>query len=247
MNNIIVILMFFLLSIMSSCSDKQINTEPGTKIIASYTESEMIIDGSLTESIWQKTQSVVLRENKTGKSLTDSMHLTVVQTAYDQDNLYIAFICNDTDIWGNFSDRDQHLWTEEAIEVFIDTDSVENTYVEIEVSPKNVVFDSYIVDPVNIDIAATKEFDLSGLKSAVWIEGSLNDESDIDLSWHIEIGIPIKEIVGPDSKIVSGVTEWRINFYRIERDHSGNSQNYAWSPTNARFHKPSAFGTLIFE
>jgi len=242
----ILIAMLLEISILLSCNEVKDKPGPVPKLIASYTESEMNIDGLLTETIWQKTQSVFLRENKSGQKLTDSTYSTKVQTAYDQNNLYIAFICKDPDIWGKFTDRDQHLWTEEAVEVFIDTDTILNTYVEIEISPNNVLFDSYIVDPVNIDIDATKEFDLEGIRTAVSLDGSVNDENDLDRRWTVEISIPLKELVNDNNLIVPGRTEWRINFYRIERERAGESMGYAWSPTGARFHKPKVFGILKF-
>ena len=138
------------------------------------------------------------------------------------------------------------MWTEEAVEVFIDTDTVSNTYVEIEISPKNVLFDSYIVDPIEIDIDATKKFDLANIKTAVLIEGSLNDNSDRDKQWIVEIAIALIDLVDDIHLIDPGKTEWRINFYRIERERSGKSIGYAWSPTGARFHKPEVFGILRF-
>ncbi len=236
------LVIFYLAGILFSCS----NTEPLPNIIAFFTESEIIIDGLLTESVWQKTESAVLRQNKSGQSVRDTTLLTEVKTAYDQNYLYIAFICNDPDIWGTFTNRDQHLWTEEAVEVFIDTNNIPNTYLEIEVSPKNVLFDSYIVDPIEIDIKATKEFNLEGIRTAVSVDGSLNDQNDRDLLWVVEIAIPLKELVDENYLIIPGKTEWRINFYRIERDRSGESIGYAWSPTGARFHKPAAFGILGF-
>jgi len=246
MNGTFIIAMLIISSIMFSCNDVQKKIEPVPQIIASSTDNDMIIDGLLTELVWQKTQTAILRENKTGNFVTDSTHLTQVKTAYNEDYIYIAFICNDPDIWGNFIDRDQHLWTEEAVEVFIDTDTISNTYVEIEVSPKNVLFDSYIVDPVNIDIAATKEFDLISIETAVEVDGSFDNENDRDYQWTVEIAIPIKELVDEDYSIVPGRTEWKINFYRIERSRFGESMGYAWSPTGARFHKPSVFGILGF-
>ena len=139
MNRTFIIAMLLLTGLMFSCDEVEKKTDSLPKIIASYTDSEMIIDGLLTESVWQKTQSVVLRENRSGKSVTDTIYLTVAQIAYDQDNLYIAFTCNDPDVWGDFTERDQHLWTEEAVEVFIDTDTILNTYVEIEVTPNNIL------------------------------------------------------------------------------------------------------------
>jgi hypothetical protein len=229
-----------------SCIDVEKKINPASNIIASYTEEKITIDGIIIESVWQKTQSDVLRENKTGNPVTDSTYLTEVKTLYDSNFLYISFLCNDPDIWGKFTQRDQHLWTEEAVEVFIDTDTVPVTYVEIEVSPKNVLFDSYIVDPVNIDIEATKKFDMVDIKTAVFIEGSVNDQIDEDRYWSVEIAIPLKELIEENYMIIPGRTEWRINFYRIERARTGESTGYAWSPTGARFHKPSEFGVLKF-
>jgi len=238
--------MLLLASIMFSCNDTQKSTDSLPNITASYTNNEIVIDGLLNESIWKKTQSVVLRENRSGNSVTDTSYLTVAQIAYNKYNLYIAFRCNDPDIWGNFTERDQYLWTEENVEVFVDTDTISNTYVEIEVSPNNIIFDSYIVDPLDIDIEATKEFNLQGMKTAVHVNGSVNVENDRDRRWTVEIAVPFKDLVDENYMLIPGETEWRINFYRIDRNRTGESTGYAWSPTGTRFHKPPAFGVLGF-
>ena len=246
MNRIIIFAFFLLVFYLISCRDGEKAMSKSPNVIAFFSAKEMIIDGYLTEPAWQKTQTVTLCENRTGDPVIDSTYLTQVKTVYSSSFLYIAFVCKDPDIWGNFTDRDQHLWTEEAVEVFIDTDQELNTYVEIEVSPKNILFDSYIVDPVNIDILATKKFDLVDIKTAVAVDGSINNESDKDNNWSVEIAIPIKELVNDNSVIMPGRTEWRINFYRIERKRNGESKGYAWSPTRARFHRPEVFGLLRF-
>jgi hypothetical protein len=240
------IMLFLLSSIIISCNQNEIKKRTLPEITASFTEEVITIDGSLIESVWKYTEPVALRDNKTGSRVSDSTCQTQVETAYDSTYLYISFLCHDQDIWGTFTDRDQHLWTEEAVEVFIDTDTVLNTYVEIEVSPMNVLFDSYIVDPVIIDIEATKKFDLAGISTAVSVNGTVNEASDQDTKWSVEIAIPLKELVEEQEKIIPGKTVWRINFYRIERKRTGESTGYAWSPTGARFHKPAAFGILSF-
>ena len=102
MNRLFVILSLLIIGIIFSCSSEPILSDPIPKITAPYTQDDMIIDGILSEVVWQKAQSVILRENKTGESLTDSSYLTIVKTVWDQDNLYIAFICYDPDIWGKF-------------------------------------------------------------------------------------------------------------------------------------------------
>ena len=151
---------FLTFGFICGCMPKQ----PAPKIIcsAAYTDSQVLIDGLLDDSLWYRTRELILKDNQNGNSVHDTTLLTTVRTGYDKQNLYIAFVCHDPDIWSSYTSRDQHLWTDEVIEVFIDTDSDTNTYVEIEVSPRNVLFDSFITDPKNIDFEKTARFDLAG-------------------------------------------------------------------------------------
>ena len=214
--------------------------------IASRTQTPVIVDGLLEEESWRTAQSLVLRDNKTGSAVSDSSRLTVVKSCFDHENLYIGFICYDSDIWGNFTKRDQHLWTEEAVEVFIDVDDKPNTYIEIDVSPNNVLFDSYIVNPVDIDVEATSKFDLPHMKTAVSVDGTINKRDDIDLSWTVEIVIPFRDMIKDFNVDTLGEAKWKVNFYRIDRGPEVVF-HYAWSPTGGRFHQPSVFGMLLFK
>jgi hypothetical protein len=55
--------------------------------------------------------------------------------------------------------------------------------VEIEVSAANVLFDSYIVDTLNIDVPKTALFSLEGIRTAVAVSGTLNKSDDVDNHW----------------------------------------------------------------
>ena len=93
--------------------------------------------------------------------------------AWDDEALYVAFECEDPDVWGTFRKRDEPLYTQEAVEIFLDADADGRTYDEIEVSPHNVVFDAYFP-------ARRQGMDLSwdsGLQSAVKVPGTLDDAS----------------------------------------------------------------------
>lgn len=238
------VLVFGSLMFLMQCGDKS-----GTdyQIEAVKSQSFPIIDGKLDEAIWQQAKSVVLVENRSGNVVSDSRLKTQVMMCYDISTLYIAFICNDPDIWTNYTKRDEFLWQEEAVEVFIEVDDVPETYVEIEVSPANVVFNHYIVDPENIDFQATARFDLPGIKTAVSVNGTLNKRADTDQSWTVEIGIPFRDLVTERNANVTADTDIRINFFRLDKNMNMNSAGYAWSPTGARFHKPSAFGRLVLK
>jgi len=228
-----------------NCGTQQ-DTNKNLLVHALRTYSGITIDGTLDELIWRATQPILLKKNHTSPYNADSIRQTLVRVCYDSLNLYISFECMDVDIWGTFDKRDQHLWTEEAVEVFVDVDNNENDYVEIEVSPKNTLFDSFIVDTLNIDVSATSKFNLPGIRTAVAVRGTLNHQHDNDSSWTVEISVPFRDLEAHfDKRKITDLT-WKINFYRINRDDGKMAEYFAWSPTGGKFHRPSVFGTLKF-
>lgn len=212
----------------------------------SYIESDIKVDGVLDENDWKNIAKISLKINKTGEVVNDNSILTSVMACYNDRYFYIAFECNDADIWSEYTKRDEHLWKNEVVEVFIDTDDSPNTYYEIEVSPKNVLFDAYVVQPDQIDVDDIIKFDMHGIKTAVSVDGTLNNRKDIDKKWTVEIAIPFAGMNKESARIESDLKTWRVNFYRINRDREDKSVGFAWSPTAKNFHVPSKFGILNF-
>ncbi|MBT8185169.1 MAG: carbohydrate-binding family 9-like protein [Eudoraea sp.] len=217
------------------------------QIEAAHISKPPVIDGIANEAAWQLTKPIYLKDNRTGNTVNDPKLMTQVMVCYNDDTLYLAFICYDPDIWTTFTQRDEHLWEEEAVEVFIDVDDVPETYVEVEVSPANVLFDSYIVDPKNIDVPATALLNLKGIRTAVKVNGTLNKHDDIDESWTVEIALPFKDLTNELTRQISDETDIRINFYRLDMNEGMERGAFAWSPTGASFHKPSVFGRLVLK
>ncbi len=217
------------------------------EIMAEFADSPPTIDGGLTDAVWQSAIPVTLKENRSGEAVIDPLLTTTVMVCHDENNLYLAFRCNDPDIWTTFTQRDEHLWEEEAVEVFIDVDDVPNNYLEIEVSPANVLFDSYIIDPDHIDVPKTARLNLKGIRTAVQIQGTLNQRGDRDLGWTVEIALPFEELLTERTKEISDRTAIKINFYRLDENDGMPRAAYSWSPTGSSFHKPSVFGKLILK
>jgi len=212
-----------------------------------HTKAPIVVDGVLDENDWQNAQPLQLSENKTGAVISDTGYSARAFICHDDTNLYIAFICNDRDIYSTFTQHDDYLWQQEAVEVFIDTDDDPNTYVEIEVSPNNILFDSFIVNPFDIDVPKTLKYNLSGIQTAVTVDGTVNERQDEDRKWNVEISIPFSDLVEKFNPEMITDFVWKINFYRIDADDDGPNA-YAWSPTLVeRFHNPKRFGTLYFE
>ena len=156
-------------------------------------ETALNIDGKLDEAVYRSLTKHELVNSMNGQEV-EAGQKTYFQLFQSDTDLHIAFHVEDRDIISKYKNRDDHLWTEDAVEAFINTDSNPMNYFEIEVSPAGVLFDSYITDPEHISLIETPAFDFSGIRYAVHLGGSLNDSSDSDQSWSVEIAIPLKEL-----------------------------------------------------
>ena len=47
---------------------------------------------------------------------------TVARMLWDEDNLYFLFEMIDADVWSTFDNRDDQIWQQEVVEIFIDPD-----------------------------------------------------------------------------------------------------------------------------
>jgi hypothetical protein len=215
-------------------------------VVSRVTGENMEIDGRLNENAWNGAQKLFLKDNRSGEDVEDPSFSSYVLVCHDEAHLYIAFVNQDRNIWATFENRDDFLWEEEVVEVFIDTDEQPSTYIELEVSPKNVLFDSFITDTLNIDLVETPKFTLSGWLTAVSVDGTVGDTTDVDRSWVVEMALPFESMIADYVPEKLNTYRWKINFYRIDRDADGPN-SYAWSTTSRRFHAPSKFGILQFD
>jgi hypothetical protein len=201
------------------------------------TTTPITIDGLVTEQAWGAAEAVEL-------SLHDGsgrpQMRTFARLCYDDSCLYVAFECRDTEIQATFTERDDPIFKEEVVEIFIDPDSDQSTYYEFELSPANVVFDATVLNPTGSKCELDVSLECAGLRTAVHIDETRN--------WSAEMAIPFSSLdTAPNTPPATG-DQWRINLYRIKRVPV---QEYTcWSPTLANpadFHIPSRFGTLRFE
>ncbi|MBV9128005.1 MAG: carbohydrate-binding family 9-like protein [Verrucomicrobia bacterium] len=179
--------------------------------------------------------SVALVDTVTG---TPPAQATRVRAAWDAHTLRVLFDCDDALPWATLRERDAALWTEEVVEIFIDPVGDGASYFEIEINPLGAICDLVLR---RIRNGWRKDFawHVAGLRAhAHWRPGG----------WTAELVIPFAALV-PESP-VAGSTNWRVNFFRIDRP-GGTAESAAelsaWSPTGLRnFHRPERFGSVHF-
>ena len=129
--------------------------------------------------------------------------------------------------------RDEHLWTEEVMEVFIRADRTQKSYIELEVNPLGTLLDIFLLDvrkPLRYE-----SWNSEKIQWAVHVDGTVDGQPG-DKEWSCEIALPLEDVVpAPNTPPKTG-DAWLVNVYRVEKLPERTS--LAWSPTGRRF--PSA-------
>lgn len=203
--------------------------------------SKITIDGVMDDAAWSGAEPISL-------VLTDSgfapKQPTAAKMLWDDDYLYVGFHSIDDDIRATLTRRDDDLWTEEVVEIFIDADGDERTYAEIEVSPINNIVDLYILNRGRVRML--REWDCEGMITAVTVDGVVNGGAGTSRSWTCEMAIPHVELPTAPNIPPKVGDVWRANLYRIDRADDGD-EYLAWSPTGrVDYHTPSRFGWILF-
>ncbi len=156
--------------------------------------------------------------------------LTRAKIIWDADFLYIAADLEEPHLWGTLTQRDAIIYHDHDFEVFLDPDGDGLDYYELEINALGTVFDLFLARPYKDGGQADIPWDMPGLLSAVYLDGSLNDATDRDVGWSVEIAIPWEDLVPADagdgsSSFGPGAPRgrspsvgdlWRINFSRVQ-------------------------------
>lgn len=93
-------------------------------------------------------------------------------------------------VWTTLSEKNSTLYWENDFEVFIDPDGDGENYYEFEMNALNTIWELTLDKPYNKGGSATHPTNLDGLISAVKVQGTINDPSDVDHGWTAEIAFP---------------------------------------------------------
>ena len=180
-------------------------------------------------------------------SFGPSTYRTGFRALWNDTGLYLRFDVADPDPWHTMTKRDQHLWEEEVVEIFLDLDGSGMNYAEIELSPANVVCDVRMVRAVP-DREGDLAFDIAGLQSRVVPRDGSGWTGTMFVPWTGFRPLPSAANVSLPPKPGD---RWRFNVYRIERPSGRKKPREgaifaSWSPTGEdSFHVPQSF--QIFE
>jgi hypothetical protein len=179
---------------------------------------------------------------------------------WDDDYLYLGAYLEEPHVWGTLTERNSIIFYDNDFEVFIDPDGDNHHYYELEINALNTIWELTLAKPYKDGGPAIHGTNLAGLKSAVFVDGTLNAPHDEDAGWWIEIAIPWAGLATYSPRPVPPRhgEHWRINFARVEWQHEvrGNDYykvpdapeaNWVWSPQGIiDMHRPERWGYVQF-
>ncbi|MCM3872751.1 MAG: carbohydrate-binding family 9-like protein [Pyrinomonadaceae bacterium] len=206
----------------------------------SRTSTAIKVDGKLDDPAWSKAPGTGRFINNSDGSAAS--YETEARILYDDKYLYFSFRCRDENIWSTLEHRDARLWEEEVVEVFLQADPSQPSYIELEVNPLGTMLDIYLLDvrkPLRYE-----SWNSGNLQWAVDVDGSVDGKAG-DREWTCELALPLEDVVTAPRLPPRPGDRWRLNLYRVESRPV--PALLAWSPTwKDDFHLPGMFGWMVF-
>jgi hypothetical protein len=261
-NKFRIVLIAVNLTSILSCAQSNKDSIPRT-YVAYNTSEKIVIDGDDSEASWKQAQWTDAFIDIEG--IKQPKYKTQVKMLWDDNYFYILAKLEEPHVWATLKQRDTIIFYNNDFEVFIDPDGDTYNYYELEMNALNTVWDLFINKPYREQgNVVLNDWTLTGLKSAIKVNGTINNPSDIDEGWQVELAIPwaaYKTSYYQDN--VPRDQFWRVDFSRVNWQHSVTNgtyerkkdangkflpeYNWVWSPIGViNMHEPEKWGYVYF-
>ncbi|MEA3462346.1 MAG: carbohydrate-binding family 9-like protein, partial [Bacteroidota bacterium] len=251
--------------------------------IAYRTASKPQIDGCLDEFVWQNApRSPRFRDLIFGK---ETIHDTRAAVLWDDEYLYVAYWIEEPDLQATLLERDAPIYQNNDVELFIagsdgyyefEINSFGTIYEVLFFWDEAYKAGSYdTIAGIGVGEPGSKPFhgvgyknhprgprtgffkwDFPGLQTAVYLDGTINDSSDRDRGWTVELALPWEGMAllsMGDQRTVPPQDHdvWRMDFSRFNQykqaPPSEDPGGWAWSPHGVwDSHVPECFTYIHF-
>ena len=236
-----------------------------------HTATPPRIDGDLSDEAWEAAPWTADFVDIRGGASPVPRCRTRVKMLWDEHALYVCAKISEPHVWATLTEKNSVIYQDNDFEIFLDPDGDGLNYYEFEMNALGTIWELTLDKPYSRGGQPTLGTNLPGLRSAVKVQGTLNDPADEDQGWTVEISIPWADLtryLGPMSAPPHPHDVWRIDFSRVEwpqvvtdgkyvrQPPHGTTipwtrhpeDNWVWSPTGAiNMHLPERWGRLVFE
>jgi len=207
------------------------------------------IDGKLDDSAWSEAPWSSDFVDIEGSAKPTPRFRTRVKMLWDDKYLYIAAELEEPNVTATLTKHDSVIFKDNDFEVFIKPLPETESYYEFEINALNTGWDLFLPKPYNKGGRADNSWDIEGLRTAVAVQGTLNNAGDKDRGWTVEIAYPLSAFESRQQvSLPKPGTTWRINFSRVEwTPGNPKEDNWVWSPQGViNMHVPDRWGYLHF-
>ncbi len=215
---------------------------PGYRVNRATADRVTLLEAS--ESAWAKAQKI---------AWGPAPYETRFRALWSDAGLFLRFDSDDSSPWHTMTKRDEHLWEEEVVEIFLDIARSGKDYAELEISPANVVCDVRMISAwpnkkgdlgwniEELETAVHPSKDTAG-KTTGWTATAF-------WPWAAFRSLPSAKGIALPPKPQDG---WRFNVFRIKRPGGPaapekGAVEAAWSPPPGEsFHVPEVFRDFVF-
>lgn len=187
------------------------------------------IDGSLDDPAWRS--AATFNQMYRPGSTEQAPGATTWKVLWDRQYLYFAFECGDTDVQAPTFERDGFVYSADCVEMFILPRLETGIYWELIISPSGSVYDGLQAKKMNAWGTVNRpEFNIEGLKYGVKVRGTINDASDRDEGYTVEVALPFSQL--PEYHLVApqaGHTI-RLMLVRLDGESHENLSVYSFIP-----------------
>lgn len=233
-------------------SEKQLvlGEQPVFKVSRSH--ESIVIDGKMDEASWSKTESKTFDYIYNVEKPSDKQK-TTFRMLWDEKSLYLFYEFEDTYLTARETKRDGEPFYDDCAEIFIIpvADSLD-THFAFEINLYKAVNDLiYFNDYYKNTDRALKTYNAE-IKVEVAYDGTINDNSDEDKGWNLEMEIPISSFgfLGQMEMVKKG-NKWAFLAIRQERNEVEGQRRVTSTifpiyDIKKDVHQPNRFGLMEF-
>lgn len=229
------------------------------------------VDGDLADPAWEAAPWTEDFVDIRGGGAPLPRFRTRAKMLWDDRALYVCAELSEPHVWGSLKEKNSVIYHDNDFEIFLDPDGDGFNYYEFEINARGTLWELTLDKPYHQGGQPTLGTNLPGLGSAVKVQGTLNDPSDQDAGWTVEVAIPWADLrrYAGDMALPPAVDDvWKIDFSRVEWKHAVKGgqyvrqppagadfpwaehpeDNWVWSPTGEiNMHLPARWGLLMFQ
>ena len=251
--------------------------------IAYRTAAKPDIDGRLDDPAWQiAPRSPRFRDLISGG---ETIHDTRAALLWDEEYLYVAYWIEEPNLQATLTEQDDLIYQNNDVELFIagrdayyefEINSFGTIYEVLFIWEASYASSGYdTIAELSLEQPGSRPFngvaykphprgprigffqwDLPGIQSAVFLNGTINDDRDQDRGWTVELALPWSGMsllaLGDNRSLPPQDHDiWRMDFSRFNQYKEGppsdDSGGWAWSPHGVwDSHVPECFAYIHF-